>query len=183
MVLSEQKVWTYDEFLEFVFRPENEERIFELIHGEIVEKMPGRTRNSGIPMIIAGNVYAFCREHNLPFFTSGADGAYRISGQVLAPDFAYKRTSLSDDYPDPVPPLWVIEVISPTERPDDIRAKRLIYVAAKILYWEIYPKSLSIDIYAPGEPVQTAEIGATLDVGDLIPGFTITTREIFSDKE
>jgi len=182
MVLSEQKIWTIDDFMEFVFRPENDGRIFELINGEIVEKMPGRTRNSGIPMIIGGSVYTFCRQHDLPFYTSGADGAYRILGQVLAPDFAYKQMPLSEDYPDLVPPLWVVEVISPTEKPDDIRAKRLIYSAAKILYWELYPKSQSIDIYAPGQPVRTVEIGDVLDVGDLIPGFTIPAREIFSDE-
>ncbi len=180
MVLSEQKIWTIDDFIEYVFRPENEGRILELINGEIVEKMPGRTSNSGIPMIIGGSVYAFCREHGLPFYTTGADGTYRILGHVFAPDFAYKHTPLSDDYPDPVAPLWVVEVISPTERPDDIRAKRLVYIGAEILYWELYPKSQSIDIYAPGQPVRTVEIVSTLDVGDVIPGFTITAKEIFS---
>ncbi|MEO8613379.1 MAG: Uma2 family endonuclease, partial [Chloroflexota bacterium] len=181
VALSKQRMWTFDDFMEFVFRPENEGRIFEFINGEIIEKMPGRTRNAGIPMIIAGNVYAFCREHKLPFYTSGADGTYRILGHVIAPDFAYKHTPLSDDYPDPVPPLWVVEVISPTEKPDDIRAKRLIYIAAKILYWELYPKSQSIDIYAPGQPMRTVEIDETLNVGDLIPGLTIPAKAIFAE--
>jgi Uma2 family endonuclease len=181
VALSKQKIWTIDDFMEFVFRSENEGRIFEFINGEIVEKMPGRTRNSGIPMIIGGRVYTFCREHGLPFYTSGADGAYRIMGHVIAPDFAYKHTPLSDDYPDPVPPLWVVEVISPTEKPDDIRAKRLIYIAAKILYWELYPKSQSIDIYAPGQPMRTVEIDGTLEVGDVIPNFTIPAKEIFAE--
>jgi Uma2 family endonuclease len=179
MVLSEQKIWIYEDFMEFVFRPENEDRILELVNGELVEKMPGRTKNSGIPMIIGGSVYTFCREHNLPFYSSGADGAYRISGNVLAPDFAYKRTPLSDDYPDPVPPEWVVEVISPTEKPDDIRAKRLIYIAAKILYWEIYPKPQSIDIYAPGQPMRTVGMDGILDGGDVLPGFTLPVRDIF----
>lgn len=182
MVLSDQKIWTYSDFLEFVYLPENEARVFELINGEIVEKMPGRTRNSGIPMIIGGHVFAFCRDHNLPFYSSGADGAYRILESVLAPDFAYKRTPLSDDYPDPVPPDWVIEVISPTEKPDEIRAKRLIYINANILYWEIYPKSRSIDIYAPDQPVKTVDLDATLAVGELIPGFSIAARAIFTDE-
>jgi Uma2 family endonuclease len=182
MVLSEQKIWTIDEFIEFVFRHENQDRIFELVNGEIIEKMPGRTSNSGIPMILAGSVYTFCREHNLPFYSSGADGAYHILGHVLAPDFAYKNTPLSDDYPDPVPPLWVVEVISPTEKPDDIRAKRLIYIAAEILYWEVYPKSQSIDIYTPGQPVRTVDIGGILDVGSVLPDFTLPVKDIFPQE-
>jgi Uma2 family endonuclease len=182
MALPQQRIWAYDDFIEFVFRPENEARIFELINGEIVEKTPGRTRNSGIPMIIAGHVYAFCREHNLPFYTSGTDGAYRILEQVLALDFAYKRSPLSDDYPDTVPPVWVVEVISPTEKPDDIRAKRLIYITAKILYWEIYPKSQSVDIYAPGQPMKTVALDGTLDGGDVLPGFTLSMKDLFPDS-
>ena len=182
MALSQQRVWTIADFQEFVARPENSDRLFELINGEIVEKMPGRTSNSGIPMLIGGHVFAFCRQHNLPFYTSGADGAYRILEHVLAPDFAYKRAPLSDDYPDPVAPEWVVEVISPSEKPDDIRAKRLIYLAANILYWEIYPKSRSIDIYAPGQPLKTVEADGTLQVGEVIPGLTIAASQIFADE-
>lgn len=181
MALSKQRVWTFDDFMEFVFRPENEERIFEFINGAIVEKLPGSTRNSELSLVIGSLVGYFCRSNGLPCRLSGADGAYRILGHVIAPDFAYKRTPLSDDYPDPIPPLWVVEVISPTEKPDDIRAKRLIYIAAKILYWELYPKSQSIDIYAPDQPMRTVEINGALDVGDLIPGLTILAKEIFAE--
>ncbi|MEO8610776.1 MAG: Uma2 family endonuclease [Chloroflexota bacterium] len=104
-----------------------------------------------------------------------------FKGMWLRPIFAYKTTSMSNEYPDPVAPEWVIEIISPTDKAPDIRKKRLIYIAAKILYWELYPKSQSIDIYAPGQPMYTVEIDGTLDVGDLIPGLTIPTKEIFAE--
>jgi hypothetical protein len=34
----------------------------------------------------------------------------------------------------------------------------------------------------PGQPMQTVEIDGVLDVGDLIPGFTVTVQEIFAEE-
>ncbi len=56
---------------------------------------------------------------------SGADGAYDVLGHVLVPDFAYKPTHMSDDYPDPVAPLWAVEVISPKRRAFAASAKSI----------------------------------------------------------
>lgn len=39
MVIEKKKV-TYDEYEAFISRPENADKIFELIDGEIAEKMP-----------------------------------------------------------------------------------------------------------------------------------------------
>jgi Uma2 family endonuclease len=181
MALSKQQLWTIEDFQEFVMRPENSDRLFELINGEILEKMPGRTRNSEFGLILASFVRPFCRANNLPCHISGEAGTYEIQGSIVAPDFAFKRTAMSSEYADPVAPEWAIEVISPTDKAPDIRKKRQIYIRADILYWEMYPESESIDVYAPGKPMQTIEIDGTLDVGDLIPGFTIPAQEIFSE--
>jgi Uma2 family endonuclease len=182
MVAAEQiKRMTIDQFREYVERPENSDQIFEFINGEIKEVSPSRTRNAGFPMNIAIAVGIFCRERKLPCYISGADGAYNIGGHVVVPDFAYKTTPLSNDYPDPEPPLWVIEVISPTDKAPDIRAKRQIYIQAGILYWEIYPQSTSIDVYAPGQPPRTINIDGMLDGGEILPGFTLSVRELFAE--
>jgi len=181
MVTPEKsKLYTMEEFLEFALRPENADREFELINGEIREVMPGRTSNSEYPHIIAFAVRLFCREHDIPCHTSGEAGAYDINGNVLVPDFAYKRTPTSDEYPDPDPPLWVVEVISPTDKGPDIRDKRQVYQDGGILLWEIYPKRQIIDVYAPGRGSQTFKIGDTLDGGDVLPGFRLKVSELFA---
>lgn len=177
---EKQKLYTMDEFKGFVSRPENVDRLFELINGEIIEVTPGRTRYSGFGHLLTVAVHLFCREHGLPCYTSGGDGAYDIGGNTVAPDFAYKRTPLSDDYPDPVPPLWVLEVISPSDKAPDIRDKRQIYEQAGILQWEMYPKRQSIDVYAPGQQKVTRDIDDTLDGGDALPGFTLPVRALFA---
>lgn len=179
MAASLQKVFTIKEFQGFIEQPENVDRMFELINGEVVEVSPSRTRNSELALIIASLVRPYCREHNLPCHVSGADGAYNILGNVIAPDFAYKATPMSDEYPDPVPPLWAVEVVSPTDKAPDIRDKRQIYLDARIQYWEIYPRSQSIDVYVPGQSVLTVGLEEVLDGGQVIPGFTLSVKELF----
>lgn len=175
------KLRTIEEFKEYVSRPENADQLFEFIDGEVIAVSPGRTRNSWISNLIVVAVYPFCREHGLPCYTTTGDGAYDIQGHTVAPNFAYKRTPMSDDYPDPVAPEWAVEVISPTDKAPDIRAKRQIYLKAGILLWEMYPQSKSIDVYAPGQPLRTFNIDDTLDGGKVLPGFKLPVRELFSE--
>ena len=174
-----REIVTLESFKAFVELPENYDRLFELINGEIVEKMPGTTSNSGISAVLIGEVRPFCKQNGLPYFITGEAGSYNVLGHVFAPDFAYKQTPLTKEYPDPIPPHWVAEVISPNDKPRYIRAKRQIYLQAGILYWEIYPEDQNVDVYVPGQPVQTYGIDAVLDVGDLLPGFTLTVRALF----
>lgn len=178
MVLQ-TKAMTVDEFSAFVHLPENSERTFELIQGEIVEVFPGTTYDSGIAHLIAFAVHQFCRENKIECHTSGFGGPYDIQGNVIAPNFAFKRALMSDDFPDPVAPEWAIEVVSFRDRATDTRAKRQIYIQAGILYGELYPKLQSIDVYAPGQPPRTLGINDTLDGGDVLPGFTLAVKELF----
>jgi Uma2 family endonuclease len=174
-------LYTFEDFQQFISLPENEDRLFELIDGEISEVSPGRTSNSEYEHLIAFAVRAFCHEHKIPCHTSGGDGAYNVQGHVVAPDFAYKPTPMSDEYPDPVAPLWVVEIISPNDKASDIRKKRRIYNQADILLWEVYPLEQLVDVYMAGKLVQAAGIDDMLDGGDVLEGFTLAVRAIFVD--
>ena len=177
-MVAREKV-TLEYFKQFVEQPENADRLFELINGEIVEKMPGTTSNSGISAVLIMEVGPFCKQNRIPCFITGEAGSYDVLGHVFAPDFAYKSTPLSKEYPDPVPPLWVAEVVSSNDQPRLIRAKRQVYLQAGILYWEIYPEEQGVDVYAPDQPVRSYGVEDTLDVGELLPGFTLVVRELF----
>ncbi len=179
MVARERLVTTMDEFKTFVALPENADRLFEFVNGEIIEVSPGRTRYSEFGHLIAFAVRLFCQENALPCHTSGGDGAFLIGTHVIAPDFAYKPTPMSDDYPDPVAPLWAVEIISPTDKASDIRSKRAVYRQAEILLWEIYPQLEKIDVYAPGYPARESGVDDLLDGGTVLPGFVIAVKDIF----
>jgi Uma2 family endonuclease len=177
-MVAREKV-TLEDFKQFVNLDENADRLFELINGEIVEVMPGRTSNSQIHDVIAAAVRPFCKTHDIPCCTSSADGAYNVLGHVFAPDFAYKRTPMSHDFPDPAAPLWAVEIISPTDKAEDIRHKRQIYRQAGILLWEIYPQDQSVDVYAPSQPMHTYGIEDALDGGSVLPEFRLSVGELF----
>jgi Uma2 family endonuclease len=163
----------------FARLPENSDQEFEFIYGEIVKKSPGCTTNSEFSVKLDRKVYPFCIQHNIPCHVSVGDGAYRIQGHIVAPDFAFKKTPMIDEYPDPVAPEWAVEVISPTDEPELIRAKREIYVEAGILYWEIYPLSRKVDVYAPGKPLRTVDVDGTLDGDKVLPGLDFPARDLF----
>ncbi|MBI1278759.1 MAG: hypothetical protein GC179_11585 [Anaerolineaceae bacterium] len=172
------KPMTFDEFMAFALLPENAERNFEFVDGEIVEKFPGSTRNSGIAMDVGYESAIYCQQTNLAYHISGAYGAYRIGNNVVTPSFAYKPTPMTTEYPDPVPPLWVVEVISPNDKVKDIRKKRQRYLDAGILLWEVYPDERLIDVYAQGQPPTTYGINDTIEVS-VIEGLRIEVAKVF----
>ncbi|MEZ4670638.1 MAG: Uma2 family endonuclease [Anaerolineae bacterium] len=172
---------TFEEFKRYIAEPEHSDGLYELIRGEIVEKMPGRTSNSQVSVRLASKVLVHCEAKSLPCFISGEAGAYRIGNDVVAPDMAYKDTPMSDDYPDPIAPLWVVEIISPTDRASEIRKKREIYREAGILLWEVYPELQSVDVYAPGQASVSFHMGQELTGGEVLPGFTVAVSHIFAN--
>jgi Uma2 family endonuclease len=182
MVLETQLGYlTIEQFKAWVEQPEFADRSFELIDGEIVEKMPGTTLNSGIAVNMVFNTRLHCRDKALPCYISTGDGAYQVGKDVVAPDMAYKQTPMSDEYPDPVAPLWAVEVISPTDKAVDIRKKRLIYSDAGILLWEVYPQLQRVDVYAPGQAVSSFGINDVLDGGAVLPAFRLPVKDIFAN--
>lgn len=152
---------------------------YKLIHGKIIRKLPGTSRNAGLAFLIGFEAKRYCRTHQLPCFISTGDGTYAISEQVVVPDMSYKTRPLADEFPDPESPLWVVEVISANDKASEIQAKRLIYTQAGILYWEIYPATQTIDVYAPGQPVRTVNRDGMLDGGAVLPGFTLSASELW----
>lgn len=78
-------------------------------------------------------------------------------------------------------PLWAVKVVSPTDRATDIRDKRQIYLDAGLLYWELYPRSVRADVYAPGQPMRTLGSDGVLDGDTLLPGFTLAVRALFGE--
>lgn len=171
---------TLEAFKHFAFEPANADRNFELINGEIVEKPNGSTLNSSIAANLVVAIGSFCKQNQLPYCITGEAGTYLVDGHILAPDFAYKSTPATSEYPDPDAPLWVAEVVSPNDKLREIRAKRAIDLQAGILYWEIYPEDQIIDVHAPGQPVRSYGVADTLDASDLLPGFSVQVREIFA---
>jgi Uma2 family endonuclease len=178
MFEAQTKPITIDEFIAFALLPENAGRNLEFVNGEILEKMPSSSRNSTSAFMLGHVTQSYCENNDLPCYISIGDGTYRININVVAPDFAYKPTPAVAEYPDPEPPLWVAEVISPNDKVHDINAKRRKYIEAGILYWELYPDERLIDVHAPDKAMKTYGMDAAITV-DVIAGLSVPVAKLF----
>ncbi len=172
-----------DEFERFVMLPENRERSFELIGGEVVEVVSnGKSSALGSRMNVL--VGGFVLQHHLGF-TTGADGGYQIEGERYIPDFAFvskaKQSAPTSDAYNSVPPDLAVEVLSPSNTPDEIAIKEDNYLRAGVVAWVVNADAQRVTIYRPDAPPKTFGINDTLDGGDLLPGFTLPVKDIFAE--
>ncbi len=181
-MVIERKKLTYADYWAFVNRPENTGKLFELIDGEIVEKMV-----SFEPARIAINIAYFMRgflfQHDIGYVT-GADGGYSLSDDnMLIPDVAFISKARLPEQPEreaPVPPDLAVEVKSPTDRKREMRLKAEKYLAhGTAMVWLIFPDEQQVEVYLQDEDVQTFGINDTLDGRDVLPGFTLPVSDIF----
>jgi len=139
--------------------------------------------SSEIAMLIGAAIPAFAREKRSGRVT-GADGGYMISGEQYIPDVAFipreKRPEPSHEVYNPTPPDLVVEVLSPSNDPGDIRIKLFNYLKAGTVVWLVDPDKKQVEVYASGQ-VKKLNLDDTLDGGDVLPGFTLPVKAIFPD--
>jgi Uma2 family endonuclease len=181
----DKQVYTLDEYHSIIDLPENRDRIFELIDGELVEKMPSFTP-SRIALRIGYHFSSYLDENDTGYVT-GADGGYIMpDGDVLIPDIGFiSKTRLTEEptREAPVPPDLAVEVKSPTDRKRAMRKKAERYLdAGTRIVWLVFPDDQVVEVYTPDEDVKTVGIDGGLDGGDLLPGFSLPVREIFGQK-
>jgi Uma2 family endonuclease len=172
---------TIEEFEAFVNLPENRDRRFEFIDGEIIE-VPSNPYSSGLASQFIIALGVFNKGKNLGYIT-GEQGGYMVAGARLAPDVAYIRKSRQPELPqqgyNPLAPDLAIEIISPNDDDDDIEKKVNLYVKAGVLLWVVYPKRREVAVFAPGRKKQVIGIDGELDGGDVLPGFRLPLSEVF----
>src|SRR5215207_2606562 len=106
---------TADQYDAFLMRPENTNRRFELIHGEIIEKMPTQL-HAYIIQMLSGFLFVFLRQNPLGFAL--IEARYRIpssSDMDLIPDLSFVTKGhgpLVQSGPAPYLPELVIEAQS-----------------------------------------------------------------------
>ncbi|MDX2162446.1 MAG: Uma2 family endonuclease [bacterium] len=185
MLTQTQRV-TVDEFESFLTLPENHERLFELIDGEIIEKVP--TQQHGfIVAWIASLLINFVVPRHLG--RVGVEIRHRMAGEThnaRIPDIAYYAQA-----PDPViksgtvpyMPDLAIEVKSPDDALKAMREKAKYYLANGCKrVWLVLPDQRLVEVVTlMDETILTAD--ELLDGGDVLPGFSITVAELFRVAE
>jgi Uma2 family endonuclease len=181
MVLQTRFV-TIEEFERFIQLPENRDRNFEYIGGEIVEVV-SNPLSSNLAVRVSTFVGMYLLKNDIGHLT-GADGGYIVSGERYIPDVGFityaRQPELDyfDGYIQNAPDL-AVEVLSPANEDDVMTIKVGNYLAANTIVWLFRPLEQQVAVFVPGQPVKVMSTDGVLDGGTILPGFTLNIADIF----
>lgn len=159
----------------------------ELIRGVFHPEMPTKGRHGKIEAQVAWLLLNVVRSVGRGTVMTGEPGIVLERGPdtVRAPDVAYfspERLAPGDDidrFLDAVPDI-VVEIVSPSNQPSEIREKAEMWVSfGARLVWLVWPDSESVEVYRPGEPATMLGADDTLTGQEALPEFSCAVREIF----
>jgi Uma2 family endonuclease len=185
MAVSREKVYTVDAFERFIAQPENADRRFELIYGEIVEKVP--TEEHGVLAgRLTGELYVYLKQ--TPIARLAVEPRHRMPDDdhnARLPDVAVtlNERALPVVKKGAVPqmPDLCIEIQSPDDTPLSMREKALYYLKnGSKLVWLLFTRKQQIEVHT-ADAVKTLDIDDVLDGGEVLPGFSLPVREIFGE--
>jgi Uma2 family endonuclease len=183
MVIQHKPITT-DEFEQFLERPENRDRLFELINGEIVEKVL-TLLHAFIVVVLAKFFANYLDEH--PVGWSFAEARFRIPNDpknAYVIDFSSvllkEGRSLTGENPAPYMPELAVEVQSPGQSQTLMESKAQYYLAnGTQIVWLIYPSEQRVDVLRNGEDTRQLYRGDILTGEDLLPGLQIEVDQFF----
>jgi len=108
----------------------------------------------------------------------------RAPDTVRAPDIAFVS---QDRLPDPIPdgylelvPDLAVEVVSPNDTRREVREKVNDWLDAGVrLVWVVNYQKRTITEYRSRQQIRVLTEEDTLDGGDVVPGFSLSVREVF----
>lgn len=179
-----EKLYTVEEFETLIARPENDDKRFELIHGEIVQKMPTLV-HSWIVAILLQALMNFL--DNNPIGWALPEARYSIPDDDendRIPDLSFITTHkgpLTNQSPAPFMPDLAIEVQSPGQSQRELREKAAYYLLnGTRLVWLIFTDNPRVDVLKPGQPTHTLGMDDTLEGNDVLPGFQLPVKALFA---
>ncbi|MBL8155480.1 MAG: Uma2 family endonuclease [Anaerolineae bacterium] len=174
---------TVEEFEVFLALPENHDRLFELIDGEIVEKT-GRTEEVGvIAAWVVTYLTLYAREDQRGYAAVAA--LHRPGGDLFnarQPDVSFVR-----DVTRPIEkhgaaaylPDLCVEIQSPDDTDKQMADKAAFYLAnGSKMVWLVYPSKRLVEVLTATDR-QLLGLEDTLSGGEVLPGFSVAVKQIF----
>jgi Uma2 family endonuclease len=177
---------TVDEYWEFVNRPENADRFFELRRGEAIE-LSRPTRMHGIVCSNVGTeLTLYARKVRKGYVTSNDAGVVLEEeiGTVVGPDVAYytDASRFADVHPKwgDVPPVLAVEVQSPNDKPNKVIAKVRDYLTSGVkVVWLIDYEEQTVSVFRPNSTPDVIPAGAEISGGEDLPGLSLRVSDFF----
>lgn len=186
MSTAATKTMTAEEFYEYVHRPENQDKWFELVRGEVIElPPPGKPHG-----VVCGNVAwvlgSYVRQHRKGYVTSNDSGVIleRDPDTVRGPDVAIYDDAKKFEEVHPkygeVAPRLAVEVLSPNDRADRITRKMTEYLRNGVpLVWLIDPAARIVTVYRPDGPPYEVKETEELTGNHVLPDLRCKVADFF----
>ncbi len=143
-----------------------------------------------IELAIGEALRAYNRVHKLGKVTSPSAMHQLVPDLVRLPDVAlafWRRYPGGRVPTSPVPfvvPDLAVEVLSPSNTRREMERKRAEYFAAGTqLVWMVDTKNRTVAVYTSPEKFVVLSESETLDGGTLLPGFTLSLKELFAELD
>jgi len=186
MVQAATRLMTAEEFCDWVQRPENANRWFELVRGEVIE-LPAPLKIHGvISMNLGARLWILAQEQGKGYVTGNDSGVIlaRDPDTVRGPDVAYYEDAntfaeLHPKYGE-VPPCLAVEILSSSDRYSKITEKVNDYLNAGVeLVWLIEPELRSLTVCRAGRQAQVLKEADELTGEEVLPGFRCRVGDLF----
>src|SRR5262249_4251003 len=114
--------------------------------------------------------------------TAAATRSFRPDVAFLSYQRWPRAQPVPGDEPWEIAPELMVEVVSRTNRAEDILDRVLAYFAAGVqLFWVIYPRHRQVYVYESPVRIRVLGVADTLDGGALLPGFQMPVAVLFED--
>lgn len=177
---------TAEEFFEWDNRPENANRQFELVRGEVIE-LPVPTKIHGrVCISVAYALEGYVRQRGFGYVTGNDAGVIldRDPDTVRGPDVALYEDANSFEELHPkygeVPPRLVVEVLSPGDVYKRVTKKLKDYLRAGIpLVWVVDFEEKTVTVHRNGRAPQEYIAADEITGEDVLPGFVCKVSDFF----
>jgi Uma2 family endonuclease len=180
------RLMTADEFWDFCHLPENEEKRFELIRGEVVE-MPSPTKRHGRVCLRIGYLLERFAETALNGYAVSNDSGVILDEEpdtVVGPDVAYFTDAKAFD---DIHPKWsedlpvlAVEVLSPSDRMRVVMAKIGDYLRNGVrVVWLVNYEERFVTVFTTDAPPLTLVESDEVTGRDALAAFRCRVGEFF----
>jgi Uma2 family endonuclease len=187
MATVESGSMTAAEFLAFVNRPENRGRHFELEEGEVVEMPPPGKYHGFVCGNVAVALHAYAAERRRGYVCTNDSGLVveENPDTVRGPDVCFYDDDQSAADMDrgfsQRPPVLVVEVISPTDRPNRLSLRVAQYLARGVsLVWVVDPEARDVASHRNGRGLLLATRDEEVSGEDVLPGLLVRASGLFA---
>jgi Uma2 family endonuclease len=181
-----KKRMTAEEFCDWVHRPENANKWFELVRGEAIELPPPMKLHGVVAINAGGLLRAYTIARNKGYVTGNDAGVIleRDPDTVRGPDVALYEDAESFEELHPkygeFPPRLAVEVLSPSDRADRVQRKITDYLRNGVeLVWVVDPETRTVTVYRPDNGPRLFQEAEELTGEDVLPGFRCRVSDFF----